>query len=234
MKVIGAGLPRTATLSQKLALEALGFKPCYHMVNVLSDLTEAPRWRAALDGTLAPQEIFEGFQATVDWPGSYFYAELIEAHPDAKVVLSVRDGDAWARSMHDTIWGLFYDDVLMRHLSDARSTVDPMWRGYMDMMREMWRCSGLLNGDDTTLEWMSSAMQRYNAEVQRTVAPERLLVWQASDGWDPLCEFLEVPVPETPFPRVNDSAEFGQRIVDQALAVIGQHTSAEPVAGAPH
>jgi hypothetical protein len=226
MRLIGAGLPRTGTLSQKIALEMLGFGPCYHMVNVLGDLTEAPRWGQALEDPSKIKGIFEGFEATVDWPGSYFWAELIEAYPDAKVLLSVRDGDAWAKSMRDTIWGLFYDDCMIRHISDARAFVDLAWKGYMEMMRGMWERSGLLNGDETTLESMSAAMRRYNAEVQRTVAPERLLVWQASDGWEPLCAFLEVAVPAAPFPRVNEREEFAQRIIDQAIAAIQKHAPA--------
>jgi hypothetical protein len=88
MKVIGAGLPRTGTLSQKVALEMLGFAPCYHMVSVFADLSVARRWRAAMDDELRPSEILSGHPATVDWPGSYFTQELMEDFPDAKVVLS--------------------------------------------------------------------------------------------------------------------------------------------------
>ena len=105
MKLIGAGLPRTATLTQKISLEILGYGPCYHMVNVLSNLDLVPQWVEAFEGTGDWNKIFEGCQATVDWPGSFFYRELIEVYPDAKVLLSVRDGAAWARSMRDTIWG---------------------------------------------------------------------------------------------------------------------------------
>src|SRR5436853_7037668 len=102
MKLIGAGLPRTGTLSQKVALEMLGLGPCYHMVNVLGDLDQAEGWRRALEGQGPWDEIFDGFQSTVDWPGSFFYKELVEAYPDAKVLLSVRDPEAWTRSMRDT------------------------------------------------------------------------------------------------------------------------------------
>ena len=220
MKVIGAGLPRTATLSQKIALEILGSEPCYHMVNVLGDLDEAARWRRVLDGETSARKIFEGYDATVDWPGSFFYADLVDLYPDAKVLLSVREAESWARSTRETMWGLFYDDVLMRHLSDARACVDPQWRGYIEMMKEMWRESGLLRGEDATLEEMGDAMERYNAEVQATVPADRLLVWTVADGWEPLCEFLEVPVPDMPFPRVNDSRQFAQRVIDAALITI--------------
>ncbi len=233
MRLIGAGLPRTGTLSQKVALEMLGLEPCYHMVNVLGDLDQAQFWRRALDGEQPWEEVFDGFQSTVDWPGSFFYKELTDFYPDAKVLLSVRDADAWERSMRETIWGLFYDDVLMRDLSTARTRVDAKWRGYIEMMQEMWHQSGLIDdGADTTAESMMRAMEAFNLEVQENVPSERLLVWSVAEGWEPLCEFLEVPVPETPFPHLNDSKVFAERIVDGALLALSEWRSREasPVA----
>jgi hypothetical protein len=221
MKVIGAGLPRTGTLSQKVALEMLGFGPCYHMVNVLSDLDQAQTWRRALEGAQPWDEIFEGCQATVDWPGSFFYKEIADYHPDAKVMLSVRSADGWERSMRDTIWGIFYGDILIRDLSYARARVDSKWRGYLELMEEMWQQSGLIpDGADTDPETMKSAMDRFNDQVQETIPADRLLVWSVGDGWDPLCEFLEVPVPDTPFPHLNDSKVFAERIIDGALIAL--------------
>ena len=223
MKVIGAGLPRTGTLSQKVALEIIGVGPCYHMVNVLGDLSEAPKWRRAVEGDPDWEGILGGFEATVDWPGSYFYKELIETYPDAKVLLSVRDGESWAHSMRETIWGLFYGDILIRDLSNARARVDPDWSGYLDMMREMWRRSGLMPGGvETTPDAMAEAMERFQDEVQQTVPPERLLVWSVTDGWESLCEFLDVDVPDMPFPHLNDSKEFNERVIDGSLQVVSE------------
>lgn len=221
MKVIGAGLPRTGTLSQKVALEMLGFEACYHMVNVLADLDKAQIWRSALGGAAPWDEIFEGCQATVDWPGSFFYKELADYYPDAKVVLSVRSAESWDHSMRETIWGLFYGDMLIRDLSYARSRIDSKWRGYLELMEEMWQQSGLIpDGARTDSETMKTAMDRFNEEVQETIPADRLLVWSVGDGWDPLCEFLEVPVPDTPFPHLNDSKVFGERIIDGALIAL--------------
>ena len=233
MKLIGAGLPRTATMSQKIALEMLGLGPCYHMVNVLADLDEVPRWRRALDGNQQWDDILGDFQATVDWPGSFFYRELTEAYPDAKVLLSVRDAEGWERSMRETIWGIFYGDMLIRDLSSARTRVDAKWRGYIEMMEEMWEQSGLIaDGADTTPESMKRAMEAFNEEVRETVPADRLLVWSVSDGWEPLCEFLELPVPDTPFPHLNDSKVFAERIIDGALLSLSEWRSreTEPVA----
>jgi hypothetical protein len=224
MKVIGAGLPRTATLTQKIALEMLGYAPCYHMVNVLSDLSLVPAWQQAFEGQTDWNAIFGDHQATVDWPGSFFWRELIKAYPEAKVVLSVRPSEAWARSMSQTVWDVVYGDSFVHDLSSARTRVDTGWRDYMDLMTAMWEKSGLLPsaaaGPD--LDELARAFDRYNEDVQATVPAERLLVWTPSDGWDPLCEFLEVPVPSAPLPRVNDSKMFSDRIVDAAMATIGQ------------
>jgi hypothetical protein len=223
MKLIGAGLPRTGTLSQKVALEILGLGPCYHMVNVLGDLDEVPGWRRALEGEGRWQELFDGFQATVDWPGAFFYQELIEVYPDAKVLLSVREPDAWERSMRDTIWGVLRGDMLIRDLSTARGRVDPNWRGYIELMEEMWRRSGLISeGQDTVSGSMGSAMERYHEQVRLTVPSERLLVWSVTEGWEPLCRFLDVPAPNMPFPHLNDSKEFGDRVVDGSLLALQQ------------
>lgn len=228
MKLIGAGLPRTGTLSQKVALEILGLGPCYHMVNVLADIELVPKWRAAFEGDTDWPGIFGEHQATVDWPGSYFYRELIDAYPDAKVLLSVRDGESWARSMRETIWGILYDDVLIRDVSNARAKLDPKWRGYIELMKGMWERSGLMPGGiETTPEAMGEAMERFHEEVRRNVPGDRLLVWSVTDGWEPLCAFLEVPVPEMPFPHLNDAREFKERVIDMSLLALQQWRTLE-------
>jgi hypothetical protein len=198
------------------------------MVNVLADLDEVPKWQAAFDGDADWSGIFADFQATVDWPGSFYFQELADAYPEAKVLLSVRDGESWAQSMQDTVWGVWYGDVLIRHLSDARTKVDPGWHGFAELLRPMCVRSGLMPGGvDTTLEAMAAGMESFNQRVQETVSPERLLVWSVTEGWEPLCEFLEVPVPDTPFPHLNDSEEFKNRVIDGALHAISQWRNQE-------
>jgi hypothetical protein len=220
VKLIGAGLPRTATLTQRAALETLGLAPCYHMQNVFADMSAVGRWRDVLDGRLSAAEILEGYPAVVDWPGSYYYRELMRAYPDARVLLSVRDGMSWARSMQRTIWGLFYDDTLIRHVSDARMKVDPIWDTYIEMMKEMWVRTELLDGEATTLEYMATAMERFNDEVRATVPAERLLEWSPTDGWKPLCAFLGLRVPDEPIPHINDTAQFVDQITRFSVQVL--------------
>jgi hypothetical protein len=233
MKVIGAGLPRTGTLSQKVALEMLGFGPCYHMVNVLTDLPLARQWEQAMDTEVDWDEIFGEHESTVDWPGSFFYRELADAYPDAKVVLSVRDPEAWERSMLDTIWGLFHGHSVMAHISKTREDVDPEWRAYMDMMRRMWAAQGVFSGPELRPGQLVEAITRYQEQVQRNIPEDRLLVWSVQDGWEPLCRFLEVDVPQAEFPRLNDSKMFVDRIIDSSLMVIRQWREGGGVVEAP-
>jgi hypothetical protein len=233
MKVIGAGLPRTATLTQKVALEMLGFGPCYHMVNVLTNLPLARQWEQAMDTEVDWDEIFGEHESTVDWPGSFFYRELADAYPDAKVVLSVRDPEAWERSMLDTIWGLFHGQSVMAHISKTREDVDPEWRAYMDMMRRMWAAQGVFSGPELRPGQLVEAITRYQEQVQRNIPEDRLLVWSVQDGWEPLCRFLEVDVPQAEFPRLNDSKMFVDRIIDSSLMVIRQWREGGGVVEAP-
>lgn len=224
MKVIGAGLPRTGTLSQKVALEMLGFKPCYHMVNLLVNLDEVPMWRRALDRDCSWDEVFGDAQATVDWPGAFFYRELSDAYPEAKVLLSVRDAAGWERSMRGTIWGVMYGDNMMRDLSSARARIDPGWQSYNELMRELWHRSEMLDAPegDSPEGGMGAAMERYNSRVRETVPADRLLVWSVGDGWEPLCRFLGVDVPSAPFPHLNDKQMFGDRVIDGSLQALTQ------------
>ncbi len=221
MRLIGAGLPRTGTLTQKVAVEMLGLGPCYHWVDVLADLRRVDQWQRAMDGEGPWQEIFAGFNSTVDWPGGYFYKELMEAYPDAKVLLSVRDAEKWEPSFRETIWNMGHGESLLRLLSSARAQVDPQWQDYLALVQRMfWGPEGTFaNGHATPGELMAE-MERHNEEVKRTVPAERLLVWQVTDGWEPLCEFMKVDVPPEPLPHVNDRETFLGRVADGAIATL--------------
>jgi hypothetical protein len=215
MKLIGAGLPRTATTTQMIALEMLGF-PCYHMRDMMSDpATSVPQYRAALDGNADWDEIFEGKESTVDWPAAYHWRELIDVYPDAKVLLSVRDADSWVRSMEQTITQVFMGDTLMYHLARAQYHIDPLYAAWIDLLTEMnWGDErGAFAGTNGEPAAMGEAMERWNQTVIDTVPSDRLLVWHPKDGWEPLCELLDVPVPDQPVPNVNDTENFQKNLI---------------------
>jgi hypothetical protein len=225
MKLIGAGLMRTATTTQMFALENLGYGPCYHMRDLLADLEKGlPKWEAVAEGKPDWADIFGDAVSTVDWPSARFYAELMERYPDAKVLLSERTGEEWVASMRETVWGIFFGDAAMHHLCEARAAVDPLWNRFMALMRWMnWEeGTGALAGDTFSDAGLAGLMESWNAEVKRSVPAERLLVWAPREGWEPLCEFLEVPVPAEPLPRLNDTQAFREGIIGGALDAVGE------------
>jgi hypothetical protein len=207
-----------------VALEQLGFGPCYHMRNVLGDLeNELPHWEAALAGKPDWDAVLGGAQSTVDWPSARFYADLMEHYPDAMVLLSVRSGDSWVRSMRETVWGVYFGDSVLRHVSDARACIDPPWRRFLELMNSMnWEDGGALAGDHHSDDGLVEIMERWNNQVRNTVPADRLLVWDPAEGWEPLCAFLEVDVPTEPLPRLNDTASFKEGIIGGGLALLNE------------
>jgi hypothetical protein len=236
MKIIGAGPPRTATLTLKIALEMLGAGPCYHMMNILTDMSLTSQWVDALNGRADWHKIFDGFEATVDYPGAYFYRELMDAFPDAKVLLSVRDGESWARSTRDTVWGALWGDTLMHDLAKATMRISPAFATYSELMQAIYTRSGLLADDPTRfdLALSAAAVERYNEEVRQFVPRDRLLVWSPADGWEPLCEFIGAPVPEMPLPRVNDSKAFADRVAAMCMASLNNWLAEQTPAPSGH
>jgi hypothetical protein len=221
IQLIGAGMPRTGTLSQKEALELLGLGPCYHWVDILADLDgQVPLWDGALDGTVEPAAIMEGHPSTVDWPGGFFYRQLLEAHPDAKVLLSVRDPERWEPSFRETIVDMCFGESLIRLLSSARAQVDPRWRRYLALVDRMFWSEAGTFPDGHSPDDLIKGFLAHNEEVKRVVPPGRLLVWEVTDGWEPLCEFLDVPVPDQPLPHVNDRGTFLDRVIGGALTTL--------------
>jgi hypothetical protein len=223
MKVIGAGLPRTATSTQLFALEKLGFAPCYHMRDLLADLdSQLPLWERAGEGEPDWEAIFKDAQSTCDWPSARYYRELMEHFPEAKVLLSVRSAEGWVKSMRETIWPMFFGPSVMHHVNEARRAVDANWDRYLTLMYDMnWReGSGAFAEDHVSDAGLAASMERWNAEVIATVPADRLLVWDPAQGWGPLCEFLEVQAPEGPVPRLNDTAGFTEGILGGGLTVL--------------
>ncbi|PKP83777.1 MAG: hypothetical protein CVT80_12025, partial [Alphaproteobacteria bacterium HGW-Alphaproteobacteria-2] len=104
LQVISFGFGRTATLSLRMALEKLGFDPCYHMESVLVDMpARVPHWNAALDGRADWATLYDGFASAVDWPTAAFPVELLAAFPQAKIILSTRSPESWCASISQTI-----------------------------------------------------------------------------------------------------------------------------------
>ncbi len=198
LQVVGAGFGRTGTLSLKNALEKIGFGPCYHMMEVFPRPEHVAMWhRLAFGGKIDWDVLFEGFRATVDWPSARWWKEIAAHYPNAKVLLSLRDPEAWYKSMMETIY------QPMKHPASDHAPEQ------VRMQNEMVRKAILDETFDNRFEDKAQAIavfNRHNQEVRDTVDPKRLLVFDVREGWEPLCRFLDVAVPSEPFPRLNDTA----------------------------
>jgi hypothetical protein len=175
-----------------------------------------------MDGDPPWEELLGGCRSTVDWPGGYFFAELVDRYPDAKVLLSVRDPESWERSFRDTIVTMCHGDSLMPLLSRARAEVDPGWSRYLQFVDRMfWGPQGTFAAGYARPEQLIEQMLAHSEHVKRVVPPERLLVWEVTEGWEPLCAFLGVDVPDGPLPHANDREAFVERVIGGALDVLG-------------
>jgi hypothetical protein len=193
--VVGPGFGRTGTTSVKAALELLGFGPCYHMQEVYEQ-GHIEAWEAVIAGApLDCDRMFTGFRSTLDWPSCSYWKQIKRANPNAKVLLTRRDPDAWFDSMERTIF--------------------PALRAeHPDPERTRWRASTrkLLFeetfGNRFDRAHVIGVLRAHEQDVIASVSRDELLVFDAADGWVPLCAFLGVEVPDLPFPHANSTVEF--------------------------
>ncbi len=199
LSVIGAGYGRTGTLSLKYALEALGFSRCHHMYEVINNPGEDQRWLAAARGERVNwDDLLAGYAAAVDWPACHFYRELAAHYPHAKVVLTVRDPMDWFDSMSSTTLR-----VIRQGMQSGR--IKPEGNLGTELV-----VKAAFEGNIDDAEHAVKIFNRHTEEVKAAIDPQRLLIFQVNDGWAPLCAFLERPIPDEPFPRVNSRDEFDE------------------------
>lgn len=221
--VIGAGIGRTGTLSLKMALEIIFKKPCYHMDQIINKHPEHVRMWSQLFDLMEQdpeahlpedlvREIFRGYQATTDNPGCTIYKQLMKIYPQAKVILTTRDPQTWIQSVRATVRPRkpIFQPGLLGWLK-AR-LVFPA--GFPHMLDQTLSLSLGQNVDFDDDEQMIRGFIRWNEEVTRVVPTDRLLVFRVRDGWEPLCRFLNKPIPQEPFPHVNDRGEMQRRIAE--------------------
>lgn len=207
LDIIGAGFGRTGTLSLKLALEQLGAGPCYHMNDVFSHSDHAQVWRDAFaTGTADWERLLTGYRSAVDWPAAHFWGALLRAFPQAKVILTVRDPQSWYRSISTTIFP-----------AQRRPLPAPDHPHYAQqaMPRELI-LHGTFGGIEDR-EHVLAVYEAHNAAVRAAVPARQLLEYDVAEGWEPLCAFLGVPVPDEPFPRRNTTQDFLERLKDAGI-----------------
>lgn len=214
MKVLILGLGRTGTASMRAAMKQLGYVDTYHMMNCsIENPPDALMWMDALTAKYDKKgkpftredwdQLLGHAQAVCDWPAIAFAKELIEAYPEAKVVLTNRDVDSWHASTMKTVYWRVTDHELrwLSHFDWAASMYYPMLKKFFDTFFE---------GDFPNVG--KDVFKRHYAEVRSLVPKENLLEYRVQDGWEPLCNFLGDAIPKgVPFPNVNDNSDFVSR-----------------------
>lgn len=196
LKVIGAGLGRTGTNSFRLAMNMLGFDKCHHMFEVRENPDQAHVFLAASRGEEVNWDtLFNGFQSTCDWPSCHFWRELSTHYPEAKIVLTLRDAESWYNSMNQTIF---------QHMREMMNgPINPIGEMVAEVVYRQ-----AFNGNIDDKDHAIDVYERHNQSVREAIPPERLLEFKPSDGWEPLCKFLGVAVPNSPYPKTNSTEEF--------------------------
>jgi len=201
MQVIGVGVGRTGTYSLKLAINELGFGPCHHMEEVLHNMSvQVPLWADVVAGNPDWAKVYAGYSSAVDWPTACFFHELAAEFPSAKFVLTHRSPERWANSFGATIYELLA----------GKDQAPPEMHDWLEMASNVISKSGFSPGLDR--EGLANAFIAHNEAVKAAIPADQLLEFEVKDGWEPLCSFLEVPVPNGDFPRTNDRGEFWDRV----------------------
>jgi hypothetical protein len=210
LKVIGAGFGRTGTMTLKHALEELGYGPCYHMIELTNQPSRAALWLQAARGQKVDWEtVFKGYESTTDFPGCLFYQELLKTYPQAKVILTVREPNAWYNSAAKTIFKSYPSFKQALYIAGnylfkkrVRQLMQVGWLIQKTIFKQTFGMRQFNRQKAIT------AYQAHNAQVQKVVPAAQLLVYQVQQGWEPLCDFLGVPVPDKPFPNTNRAPHF--------------------------
>ncbi|GLJ29652.1 hypothetical protein SUGI_0584720 [Cryptomeria japonica] len=195
LKVIGAGIARTGTYSLKEALNILGF-PCYHFSEMLKN-NHTDLWLDILSGKSKDlKSVLNGYTATVDFPSVTVYRKLMEGCPEAKIILTVREKEAWYESIKNTIYRAYKEPIK----NGMSASVEALIR------LVLWE--DFLGGRFEDREYAMSVFEAHIEAVKNYVPAHKLLVFNVKEGWAPLCDFLGVPLPpaDTPFPHVNETA----------------------------
>ena len=205
LKIIGTGLARTGTMSLKDALEILTGEPCYHMIELLLNPERLPLWEEAEEKKQTDWDsLFRGYSSALGLPTTNYYAQLLENYPDAKFVHTERDPDSWYESAASTIFNS--TPPIVREFGTVFESMDASTkRARLRAIRFAGRSirEELLRGQTSDKNSAISVYDEHNKKVMATIPSDKLFVFRIEDGWDPLCDFLDVEVPQDIFPHRN-------------------------------
>jgi Sulfotransferase domain len=199
LKIIGAGFPRTGTTTLKKSLEILGFDKTYHFKDLIANPDKLKYWLEIENtGQTDYAQLFDGYMASVDFPGYPYYKLLMEKYPDAKVILTLRDFESWYESNFNTIW----------QVQPTNDCLEFMHKTYLVKQ---------FDDNFASKEIAEKKFNAHNNEVNEFVPKEQLLVYEVKNGWEPLCSFLDLPIPDESFPHLNKKENF-RAMVEKMLS----------------
>lgn len=220
LRLINTGLGRTGTTSLKVALERLGYGPCYHMFDIVNDSDRLQQWEEVVCDGQRPdwKMLFDGFTSVVDGPSAVYHKDITQTFPEAKVILTIRDSEEWYRSTYDTLY-----QFAVRNRESPPEPGSMPARMYRFVNTMVW--DGLFGGRFADKGYAIDVFRRHNEEVANSVAPGNLLTYDVRQGWQPLCAFLGVPVPAEDFPHANDGESMRRVIRDVGGGAAGAATN---------
>jgi hypothetical protein len=217
LKIIGAGFPRTGTTTLKSSLEILGFNKCYHMKELLVNPDQLPLWLSLENtGTTDWEKLYDGYEATVDFPGYPYYKEHLKQYPDAKVILTVRPFDKWYVSAHSTVWTAGPQNLPDKLKMMLKMLFNPRLRKVIKCIKFVKRVfwGKQFQGRFEDVAFAEKIFNQHIEDVKAFVPPEKLLVYDVSEGWKPLCDFLGLPEPLEELPHLNKNENFKGMLAD--------------------
>jgi hypothetical protein len=216
LQIIGTGVGRTGTHSLKLALEQLGFGKCYHMVELFQYPENLTYFEKAERGEEVDwDKLFTGYNSAVDYPVSRYYKQIIAKYPGAKIIHTVRDPESWYQSAMETIFWASKPSIGRMLSLMVKMPFSSTIRKRLPVFKYNGNLVDNVFGKD--LKNKEAVIKKYNeinAETLNFIPKDRSLVYDVKTGWEPLCAFLNVPVPATPFPRSNIRDDFKIRVAE--------------------
>ncbi|NHE56286.1 sulfotransferase family protein [Cyclobacterium plantarum] len=215
IKIIGAGFPRTGTTTLKGSLESLGFKHVYHMKELLVNPNMLHYWQTLAEtGDTDWESLYQGYDATVDFPGYPWYKEHMKKYPDAKVILTVRDFEAWYKSVDSTVFRAGPQTPAEKIKMMGKLLFSARARKVVKCIKFFKKIffANKLQGKFEEKEFARKTWEDHIANVKATVPKDKLLVYDVRDGWGPLCRFLGVPEPAEPLPHLNKKENFKEML----------------------
>jgi len=215
IKIIGVGFPRTGTMTLKKALETLGFEKTYHYKDLIAMPERLKYWQELKNyGQTDFEKLFDGFEATVDFPGYPYYKILLKKYPDAKVILTKRNFELWYESTNKTIWQSAHKPV------SAKIRIF-LKRSFNKRFRNIFKCIMFMRKTYLNKQFNNNFGSKLNAEkvflkhiddVTNYVPKEQLLIYEVAEGWKPLCDFLGLDIPKESFPHLNKKEDFHKMV----------------------